>query len=163
MRALSLILLLLFSGQAFSDIGVGDVPYANMGRSSDGQKVNLEELKGKVVIVTFWATWCGPCMKEIPMLSSIQKKVGTDDLQVIAISYHESKKLFRQVSKALEDNPMIFSFDKNSKIAKKYGVESIPHMVIVGRDGLVKAKHIGYSESSLPGFIEEINTLLSTP
>ncbi|SMF17047.1 Thiol-disulfide isomerase or thioredoxin [Alteromonadaceae bacterium Bs31] len=157
-----LIVIILFSScHVYSGVEVGEEPFKLIGKDGAGESIDLDSYKGKVVILTFWATWCSPCMKEIPVLGGIQKRVSTDHLQVIAISYHESRKIYKKVVKAITDNPMIFSFDKKSRVAKKYGVKSIPHMVIIGRDGLVKAKHIGYSEKQIPKMIEEINTLLA--
>ncbi|WP_144391522.1 TlpA family protein disulfide reductase [Pleionea sediminis] len=163
---MSLLRVLLFTSLFLSmesvsaDITVGQAPYDNIGRGGDGKKIKVTDYTGKVVIITFWATWCSPCMKELPILSAIQKQVGTENLQVIAISYQEGIKLFKKVSKTLSDNPMIFSFDRNGYIAKMYGVKAIPHMVIVGRDGNVFSEHIGYNEKNLPSLVNEINSLL---
>ncbi|WP_028886820.1 TlpA family protein disulfide reductase [Teredinibacter turnerae] len=160
-RVIVILLALFSSFFASAEIGVGDEPYKLIGKNGSGEKINLDNYKGKVVVITFWATWCGPCMKEIPVLSTIQKEVSTEHLQVIAISYKESRKTFRDVVEALGHNPIIFSFDGRSRVAGKYGVKAIPHMYIIGRDGTVKFKHIGYSEKQIPKLIEEINTLLA--
>jgi len=154
------LLLVLVSGTAFSDVEIGDMPYERLGVGGDGEEININEHHGKVLIITFWATWCGPCMKEIPLLSGIQKRVGSEQLQVFAVSYRESKKMFNAVSETLSDNPIIFSYDKRGYVARRYGVKAIPHMVIVGKDGKVSAKHIGYSEQQIPKLVEEINALL---
>lgn len=153
---------LIFSyNPASSEAIIGEEPFAELGKNLNGEKVMVTDYKGKVVIITFWATWCGPCMKELPILSSIQKRVGTKNIQVIAISFYESIKTFRKVSSALSDNPIIFSFDKNGRAVRKYGVKAIPHMIIVDRNGKVYAQHIGYNEDKLPELIEEINAVLS--
>lgn len=153
---------LIFSyNSALSEPVIGEEPFAELGRNINGEKVMVTDYKGKVVIITFWATWCGPCMKELPVLSGIQKRVGTENLQVIAINYYEGIKTFKKVSAALSDNPIIFAFDKNRRAIRKYGVKAIPHMVIVDRDGKVYAQHIGYNESKLPELFEQINTVLS--
>lgn len=56
-----------------------------------GEKVNLGAQRGKLVVLTFWATRCGPCRKELPILENLQRKVGEDRLMVYAISFHESQ------------------------------------------------------------------------
>lgn len=71
----------------------GEKPYDRVGRDDEGKVVRVSDFKGRVVIVTFWATWCGPCMKELPVLSGIQKRAGTEQLQVIAVNYKESKRI----------------------------------------------------------------------
>lgn len=155
-----LLILLFLSPNVFSQTDSGTIPHDELGVNLSSENISVSNFKGKVVVISFWATWCEPCMKEIPILSSIQKKVGTDELQVVAINYKEKKNVFRSVSEALKDNPMIVTYDRNSKVARKYDVKAIPHMVLVDRDGEIAFTHVGYSAESLPDLIEEINTLL---
>jgi len=145
----------------FAGVDVGDKPYNRLGKDLRGQTLSAADYEGKVLIITFWATWCGPCMKELPILSTIQKQVGNDKLQVIGINYLEGKKRFKHIATALADNPIIISYDHKGTIAKRYGVDGIPHMVIVGKDGTVVAKHVGYSEKQLPGLVDEINAAIN--
>lgn len=144
-----------------SEIGPGDIPYDHVGLTANKEKIKISQFKGKVVILTFWATWCPPCMKELPVLSGIQKKAGLDNIQIIAVNYRESKKMFQSVSEALKDNPIIITHDKRGRIGKKYGVSAIPHMVIIGADGLVLAVHLGYGEDKLPSLVREINLAIA--
>jgi len=154
---------LIFSATAFAGDNVGDTPYDKVGRGSDGKVVQVSDYKGKVVIVTFWATWCGPCMKELPVLSGIQNQAGTERLQVIAVNLKESKKRFRQIADALADFPLIVSHDAKGSFSRKYDVGGIPHMVIIGRDGLIRSIHKGYNEEKLPDLVTEINAYLAEP
>lgn len=156
-KIILVVFLILFTLSADAKTKVGEEPYDKLGRTAEGEKIRVSDYRGKVVIISFWATWCKPCMKELSILSSIQKEVGVEQLQVIAVSYQESKEVFNRVSSALADNPIIFSHDRRGFYGQRYGVKSIPHMVIVGRDGKVLAVHLGYNEKKLPGLIEEIN------
>lgn len=159
---IALFAMLIFSyNPASSEVIVGEESFAELGKNLNGEKVMVTDYKGKVVIITFWATWCGPCMKELPILSGIQKRVGAKNLQVVAINFYEGIKFFKKISSGLSDNPIIFAFDRHRRAIRKYGVKAIPHMIIVDRNGRVYAQHIGYDENKLPELIEEINSVLS--
>lgn len=140
---------------------IGDLPFDTLGKNKNGEIVNLSDHKGKVVIVTFWATWCHYCMKEIPVLEGIQKQVSTEKLQVIAVSHNESRDVFKSIIAAMPDVQTLLVFDKGLS-GRKFGVEGIPHMVIIGKDGKIAAVHVGYAESELPSLVAEINKMLRT-
>lgn len=160
---LSLLLIALSVNSACAKpYAVGDTPHDLLGKAN-GKEIKISDYRGKVVIVSFWATWCGPCMKELPVLSGIQKSATPEQLQVIAVNYKESRQQFRRIVKALDGTQMQMVSDAKGKIGNKFGVEGIPHMVIIGRDGKVAAVHIGYGEGMLPALIEEINDIASQP
>lgn len=73
-------------------LDLGDIPPNFLGRDSNGDDVILEDHKGKIVVISFWTSWCTPCLKELPILENIQNKVGTDKVKVIAINFKEDKK-----------------------------------------------------------------------
>lgn len=162
-RSVVVLFLLVIASHASADIETGDIPYDILGESASGETLTASAHKGKVVIVTFWATWCAPCMKEMQVLSAIQKRVDQQKLQVIAISYRESRSTYKKIVKALQEYPINLSFDKKGKVAKAFGVEAIPFMIILGKDGKVFAKHVGYSQEALPSLIAEINEALAQP
>lgn len=134
----------------------GDIPPDFVGTSLKGEKVVLSSHAGKAVVLSFWATWCAYCLKELPILVNIQKKVGKDRLQVVAINT-ESRDLFRKVSRHMKDWDMVLGNDEDKDAQKAYGVNGIPHMVIIGRDGKILRVYRGYSESSLPDIAADIN------
>ena len=141
---------------------VGSIPEDDLGKDLKGNAVSVSSYRGKVVIVSFWASWCVPCMKELPVLASVVKQVGPDHLQVIAINYRDEYPSFKYVMNVLKDYPIVFMRrDPNDRTAKKYGVQGIPRMIIIGRDGKVAADHVGYGEGMIPDLVDELNELLA--
>jgi thiol-disulfide isomerase/thioredoxin len=121
--------------------------------------VKLSDYRGKIVIISFWASWCPPCRKELPVLAAIQKHGTRDKIVVFAVNWKESGDRYRAIIKTLKDVDLAFVSDENGYFGGEYGVKAIPHMIIVGRDGRIAAVHVGYGESEIPTLVEEINGL----
>lgn len=138
----------------------GEVPPDDLGHDRRGEPVSVSQHQGKVVIVTFWASWCGPCRRELPILGQLQKAVGRDHLEVIAVNYKEDKRDFNQVIRANKDIALTYVHDRHGAISDRYGVRALPNMFIVDRDGKVAHVHHGYSAEMLDGFIKEMLALL---
>lgn len=138
---------------------VGDIPFDLVGKTLEGDEIKVSDYKGKVVIVSFWASWCGPCKKELPVLAGIQKSATPEKLQVISVNIDEDRQLFKKLVAIVSNTQMKIVHDGKKKTSKKYGVEGIPHMVIIDEQGKVAAVHIGYGESQLPDLIKEINEI----
>lgn len=158
-------LLLCFSSRAA--ITAGDMPPDALGTTQKGQVVTVSSLHGKVVVISFWATWCGYCMKEMPVLANLQA-LATErhlPLQVVSIDYKESRQTFVRASRALSSKlpNLLLTWDRDGDMGKPYGVEGIPVMVMLHRDGSVAHVHIGYGEDMLDSLVAEINGLLNEP
>lgn len=138
----------------------GEFPPQLLGKDRDGKQVDLADYRGKITIVTFWASWCGPCRKELPVLGQFQKTVGRDALEVIAINYKEPREDFRSVVRANRNLELTYVHDARGTVSEQYGVDTVPHMFILGQDGRVAYTHRGYSESSLPGIVNQVLSLL---
>lgn len=161
--ALGLPLLVMASASADSKapkIKVGDVPPSYLGIDGDGEPVNLSNHKGKVVVVTFWASWCGPCRKELPIMENVQRQAGADRLRVIAVNIDNERSDRRAMRRELKGWQLLMTTDEDKKARSAYGVDGIPHMVMVDHLGEVAFRHIGYSEELLPKIVEELNVLL---
>lgn len=134
----------------------GDVPPQALGNDRQGKPVNLADQRGKVVIVTFWASWCSPCRKELPILAHLQKVVGEDAMKVYAINWGEPRNDVNRLVRHRDWPKLEYLHDPRGALAEQYGIAAVPHMFIIGRDGQVAHAHRGYSEASLPGILEEI-------
>lgn len=133
----------------------GDTPPDMMlGYTRRGEEISVDKAPGTVRVVTFWASWCGPCRQEIVMLNKLAE-VAPDKLKVVAVNIEEWQ-TFKEVTKQFFESKVIYANDRSRQARAAYGVKGIPHMVIIGKDGKVVAVKRGYSEESLPGLLREI-------
>ncbi|HWS40719.1 MAG TPA: TlpA disulfide reductase family protein [Arenimonas sp.] len=155
------LLLILLSFNAQASLNVGQKAPNQLGKDSNGNEILVESFKGKVLIVTFWASWCGPCRKELPNLNALQNAVGIEDIQVVAINHKESLKTTVEIMRQLKDRKIVSSLDKNGAIAELYGVNSFPNLWIINPEGVIDAHKVGYDQDSLKEIASEIiETLL---
>lgn len=150
---------LCIAAVAFARPGPGDTPPAGLGLATDGTAAEVGQSAGKVTVVTFWASWCAPCRKELPMLEGLQR-AAKDRVQVVAVNI-EDREQFRRVARTLSSLTLKITHDYDKQAHDAYGVSGIPHMVIIGRDGRILAVHRGYSEQAIDGILAEINEALA--
>jgi len=110
----------------------------------DGKHVSLEQLKGKVVYLDFWASWCPPCLKSFPFMEQLKQKYGKRGLVVIAISLDEN---FEDAWVFLNQTQASFVIAHNisGDIATRYDVQAMPSTYLIGRDGKIKLRHLGFN------------------
>ena len=126
-------------------------------RDLNNQSVSLTGLKGKVVIMSFWATWCGPCKEEMPHLQKLLDEKRGDGLEVLSISTDDARTR-SQVKPFIKKNRYDFTvlFDPDSSVIGTYNpAKTLPFTVIVDRDGNIAKTHQGYK----PGDEEELRKL----
>lgn len=144
-------------------VGSGDVPPDLFGKDESGQPISLESQRGKVVIVTFWTTWCPYCLKELPVLENIQNLAGKDRIEVIAVNWKEDRNTYSAIKRRLKDLTLTLTSDATGRIGEAYGVQSIPHMLMIGKDGRVDSVRRGYTEDDLDEIAADLNRLLKAP
>ena len=108
----------------------------------DGGTVRLSELRGRIVIVEFWATWCGPCRFSLPSLDVISKKYQGRGVAVLLINQDETAEAVRTWIGKRITAPILL--DEGSMVARLYEVESIPRLVVIDREGRMVYLHQGY-------------------
>jgi peroxiredoxin len=102
--------------------------------STDGAKISLSDYRGRMVLLTFWASWCPPCVRELSILEMLQEKVGTNDFVVLAIGTSDkAQSLKAATTKASLSYPVLL--DTAAKVRKLYQVNSLPHAFIVDANG----------------------------
>lgn len=164
MRKAGLFLLLLLSSLLPAHAGTpqeGEPAPTVLGKDRDGKIVDLAGYRGKVVIVTFWASWCGYCLKELPALDALQKQVGDTWLQTIAVNVEDPPDTYRLMMRQMRDFTLLQARDRNGDIAATYGVTSYPNLWIIDTQGNIASHHVGYGAGSLQGIIDEIKRLLT--
>jgi thiol-disulfide isomerase/thioredoxin len=112
-----------------------------------GDPVTLEQFRGRVLVVNFWATWCAPCRRELPSLERLQRLIGGDDLAVLAVSIDRSGA--DKVNPFLERFPLPrlgVYLDPNNKLGRAFGTFGLPTTVLVDRDGLEVGRLVGPAE-----------------
>ncbi len=122
-----------------------------------GQRVELSSYRGKVVLLDFWATWCDPCRDEIPLFVELQDRYRDQGLEIIGVSMDDGPEPVREFSRRFKMNyPVVMG---NAKTGELYGgVLGLPIAFLIGRDGRIRARHIGATGSAV--FEKEIVNLL---
>ena len=127
-------------------------------RGHQEENIKLSEYYGKVVMLNFWATWCGPCRQEIPKLTELKNLHNEYDFELLGINIDEDQDKARQLAKKLSVNYPIL-FDEEKGVAKSYQVDAMPMTVLIGRDGKVRYIHRGYKEEYLAKYQQQIQKL----
>jgi cytochrome c biogenesis protein CcmG, thiol:disulfide interchange protein DsbE len=147
-------------GSAKSDPNAKGAPDFS-GKSVNGQgTVSMASLKGKVVIVDFWATWCEPCKKSFPKLQELYVKYKASGLEIVGISVDDDSKDIASFGSAHGGAKFPLLWDDGKKIAGKYKPASMPSSYIVDKTGAIRFTHAGYHDGEEATIEEEIKKLL---
>ncbi len=109
----------------------------------DGHSVSLEDFRGKIVMLDFWATWCGPCRLTMPVLEKLQKEYSKD-LVLLAVNLGEEPESVRSYVKAQNITSTVL-LDQDGNVGQAYQSESIPMQVVIDKKGVVRRVTVGYS------------------
>lgn len=123
-------------------------------------KVQLESLKGKVVYLDFWASWCEPCKKSFPWMHDIKQEYADQGFEILAVNLDKDRKLADEFLKEMEVNFMV-AFDESGKTASDYRLRGMPSSYLIGRDGRVYASHIGFRDNDKNNLQQAIQNLLN--
>lgn len=128
-------------------------------KSSSGENLRLSEYRGDVVMVNFWATWCGPCRQEMPLLDELYARYGRVGFSLLGVNIDDNRsKAMNMVSELGVSFPVLF--DSTKEVSKLYDVEAMPVTVLIDREGTVRYVHHGYKPGYEDKYLDQIRSLL---
>jgi thiol-disulfide isomerase/thioredoxin len=128
----------------------------------DGRSVRLSDLRGQVVLVNFWATWCPPCRREMPSLERLTRKMKNQPFVALAVNVGEDPDLVFAFTGQLEPMPTFpILFDKDSVVLRRYPVKGLPTSFILDREGRIIYRAIGGREFDNPEMVATLQSLIN--
>ena len=128
--------------------------------ASGGGSLSLEELRGKVVLLNFWATWCKPCEDEMPAMERLYRSLAGTDFELVAVSVDEDPAAVVSFVKRLGLSfPVLW--DSTQSVTAEYQTFRFPESLLVGRDGVVLERYVGPKEWDAAAYVDRIRRLLT--
>jgi len=128
-------------------------------KGADGRNLRLQEQRGQVVLVNFWATWCGPCRQEMPHLNRLYDKYRSSGFTLLAVNIDDDPRTaVNTAAKMGLRFPVLLDTDK--AVSKRYDLGSMPATVLIDRDGKVRFLHRGYREGMELAYEQQIRDLV---
>jgi cytochrome c biogenesis protein CcmG/thiol:disulfide interchange protein DsbE len=122
----------------------------------DGNPIRLSDLRGRPVVLNFWASWCGPCVEEFPLLRDAAERHAADGLVVIGVVFQDRSAAARDFM-ARNGGTWQVAMDPGERVASAYGILGPPETYFIDREGIIEARHIGqFSASSLESKVAAI-------
>lgn len=164
LRILNVLLLLAASAaaQAAADTVVGspapafDLPVLG----TESRHMALETLRGKIVLLDFWASWCGPCRESFPLYEKLRSELPAKDFMLLAINLDE---MADAPAAFLHEHPVSYASlaDPSGDVAKKFGLVGMPTSFVIDRDGVVRSRHTGFKPQDIDALRGEIRELIA--
>lgn len=142
-------------------VEVGQVlPSCSADFGQNQQSLDISAYQGKVVLVDFWATWCGPCLKSMPFFNQLFQQLPDANFQIVAINVDEDGDAARQF---LDQHPVDYpiAFDPKGDCPSAFQVKAMPSSYLVDKTGKVRYVHLGYREEDQAVIREKISGLLA--
>ncbi|MCG8392232.1 MAG: TlpA family protein disulfide reductase [Pseudomonadales bacterium] len=128
-------------------------------KSLSGKNIKLSELRGTVVLLNFWASWCGPCRTEMPLLDDLYREYRDYGFTVLGVNLDENRD---QADMLLDKVPVTFPvlFDPQNRTSETYNVDAMPTTVLIDRNGVVRHHHRGYKDGYMDKYEAQVKTLV---
>lgn len=128
-------------------------------KSLEGSNLRLEEYRGDVVLINFWASWCGPCRQEMPILDKLHQRYEDAGFAVLGVNVEgEAAPAQKIVDKTNVTFPVLI--DEGQDVSERYALEAMPSTVVVDRDGKVRYIHRGYKPGDEAKYVEVVKALI---
>ena len=139
-------------------------PPAETWRDADGTSVSLKDFRGKVVLLNFWASWCAPCLRELPSINALQAKLGGDKFQVVALNLDRNgAKAALPMIERLKLDRLKLQLDPESKVAVDLGVSVMPTTIVYDATGRELGRLKGAAEWNSPEALELVSYFIDNP
>lgn len=128
-------------------------------KSLEGSNLRLEEYRGQVVLINFWASWCGPCRQEMPLLDRLHQRYVDTGFAVLGINVEGE---VAPAQELIDKVPVTFPvlIDEGQLVSELYRLEAMPSTVVVDRDGVVRYIHRGYKPGDEAKYVEVVKELI---
>ena len=158
-RVLLSAVLAAFAGAAVPAIAPATMAPDFTLKSVDGPNIRLQEQRGRVVLVNFWATWCGPCRQEMPHLNRLYEKYRASGFVLLGVNIDEDQRnAIGLATKLGLKFPVLLDTDR--KVSKLYDMSAMPATVLIDKDGRVKYLHRGYQSGVEDTYDQQIREML---
>ena len=128
-------------------------------KSRSGKNIRLSDLRGQVVMLNFWASWCGPCRQEMPILEQLHKRYGKLGFTVVGVNVEQdSSKAVAYLRDIKVSFPILY--DNTSKVSKLFNVNAMPTTVMIDRNGKMRFLHEGYKPGYEKDYKKQIKQLV---
>ena len=128
-------------------------------KSSGGENLRLSEYRGDVVMINFWATWCGPCRQEMPLLDDLYSRYERVGFTLLGVNIDDdSRRAMKMIDELGVSFPVLF--DESKEVSKLYAVSAMPVTILIDREGTVRHVHHGYKPGYEEKYLNEIRALL---
>jgi peroxiredoxin len=128
-------------------------------KSSAGENLRLSEFRGDVVMINFWATWCGPCRQEMPLLDELYSRYQRVGFNLLGVNIDDdSNRAMEMINELGVSFPVLF--DASKEVSRLYQVDAMPVTVIVDREGNVRHVHQGYKPGYEQKYLDQVRALL---
>lgn len=128
-------------------------------KSLAGDNLKLSEMRGEVVMLNFWASWCGPCRQEMPILEKIYQKYRPLGFTLLGVNVEEDSEEAKRYLKDVEVNFPIL-FDNRNQVSQLYHIIAMPSTILIDRDGQLRYLHQGYQPGVEQQYIDHVKSLL---